>query len=156
MKESSNEPKKQRNKRVWAILKVTLKRYSFIIGVPILLYVFYMVGIIMREVDKNFLPTSFSTILWGFYAIILVIVGIAGTVFAIFLLFGLLLYEAFRELIAYLKERRIRKDLQTIGKKIVEFFKRICFRIKEEPKRFKEAVKEQEMKQTEKENNESE
>lgn len=53
MKNFSNETKSKRRK---AVLKVILKRYSFIIWLPLLLYIFYNVGKFTLITLKNYLP----------------------------------------------------------------------------------------------------
>lgn len=161
MEKSSNEPKnkRQRHEAVKATLKVVLKRYFL---VPSLLYLFNMIGSMVAPVifnlegeemyGKSCIYTIVTNITWGFIAIFIFCVSL------------ILLIELFGELISYQKERTLIQDIQGlwyelpdtivwIAKNTIKLPKRIYNRIREEPERFKEAVKEQEMKQK-KENNE--
>lgn len=162
MKKSSNESKNERHEAVKATMVVVLKRYFL---VPCLLYVFNMIGSFFSfilddnlEVNNNGILETLATlclnIIWGFLLTALIIV------LCIVLMLG------FYGLISYLKKRTLISDLLeflyemkeccvSLIDDIIRFPKRIYNRIREEPKLFREAVKKQQTKQSEKENNET-
>lgn len=142
MKEFSNETKSKRRK---AILKVILKRYSFIAWVPTLLIVLNFIGKVtfkfLRCVEEGgIFYNYFVNIIMGF-----LVIGLIISVFMLILI-------ALHSLLKYLKKGTIIKDFIDNIKLIIEalvdifrFFislpKKIFFRIKDEKRRFNNSLK---------------
>lgn len=147
MNKFSNESKKRYEKEK-AIVKTIVKRYSIFVWLPILLYVFYTVGIstlmliskegMNREFIKNFYGVFVSTF-FGFIVVLGIIVLIV------------LLGECCKDFFEYLKRKTIIRDFREAISLICEaIVDGICFlvkipkkiydRIKSEPERFKNAL----------------
>lgn len=144
MKDFSNETK---NKRRKAILKVVLKRYSFIVWVPALLVLLNFIGSIVIQILN---PLSFSVEDSMFIVCITnIIMGFATILCIIVILMMIdLIIESFIE---YVKKGTIVKDFIEIIKLIIEalvdifrFFidipKIIFLRVKDEKRRFKNSL----------------
>lgn len=144
MKDFSNETK---NKRRKAILKVILKRYSFIVWVPALLVLLNFIGSIVIQILN---PLSFSVEGSMFIVCITnIIMGFATILCIIVILMMIdLIIESFIE---YVKKGTIVKDFIEIIKLIIEalvdifrFFidipKIIFLRVKDEKRRFKNSL----------------
>lgn len=142
MKNFSNEIKR---KRIKAILKVSSKRYSFILLVPALLVLFYFIGMIAAKVMLMMKPSSFLSECGCFCIIIL---GICVTDFL-----GLI-YLGGSSLIKYLKKGTVEKDFITNVNLALETFEDIyCFfdslpvkivlRLRKEKRRFDNALQEE-------------
>lgn len=142
MKKFSNESKKR-----WkAILKTILKRYSIFIWLPMLLYVFYIVGlktfmlidggnVVSYEELKSF-RWILPNLQIGFFVsllIITVIIGIIGCCIEFFE------YLEKRTLLYDIEEiiKAIAEEITSWGCSIVKLPKKIYNRIKSEPERFK-------------------
>lgn len=144
MKDFSNETK---NKRRKAILKVILKRYSFIIWVPILLVLVNLIGIetikILQITDSNYIVGTFlyyiMNIAIGFFTIMCSL-AIIGVIIVII-----------HSVIEYLKKGTIVEDLIenlklffealiSIPVFIIKLPKMIFLRIKDEKRRFNNSL----------------
>lgn len=146
MKYFSNETK---NKRRKAILKVILKRYSFVVWVPILMIIF------------NFIGVKFSKLIVGSGAygsgifvdyLLNIMFGMYLTIISIMLIITVL--WIMRNLLEYLKKGTIIKDfirnvkfvievLVDIFRFIIKLPKKIFLRIKDEKRRFNNSLKEE-------------
>lgn len=140
MRKFSNESKK----RSKAIVKTILKRYSIFVWLPLLLYVFYLVGLTFcmlvdtDEVNKEMIygiAGIFGNTVMGFCLV------------AELILIGFLIIECCKSFVEYIKKGTLLYDTKEIGKEIiscvrfiVKIPKKIYDRIKSEPKRFKEAL----------------
>ncbi len=143
MKDFSNETK---NKRRKAILKVILKRYSFIVWVPALLVLLNFIGSIVIKYIQILNPLSFSVegsmfivcitnIIMGFTTILGII--------AILMMIDLII----KSFIEYAKKGTIVKDFIEIIEALVDIFrffidipKIIFLRVKDEKRRFKNSL----------------
>lgn len=137
MKDFSNETK---NKRRKAILKVILKRYSFVVWVPALLALFNFIGsIVIKLLSLSLEGSMFTICITNIMMGILTIFGIIDILMMIDLI------------IEYAKKGTIVKDFIEIIKLIIEalwdtfrFFidipKIIFLRIKDEKRRFNNSL----------------
>lgn len=141
MKEFSNETKSKRTK---AILRVILKRYSFIVWVPALLQALNFIGKVtykfLRCVEEGgILYNYFLNIIMGFFVI--------GFIISVLMLVLITLHS----LLKYLKKGTIIKDsiynIKLITEALVDIFhffislpKRIFLRIKDEKRRFNNSL----------------
>lgn len=137
MKDFSNETKSKRKK---AILKVILKRYSFVVWVPALLALFNFIGYIVIKL------LSFS-LEGGMF-----IICITNIMMGIVIIFGIIdILMMIDLIIEYAKKGTILKDFIEIIKLIIEalwdifrFFidipKIIFLRIKDEKRRFNNSL----------------
>lgn len=153
MKDFSNETKSKRRK---AVLKVILKRYSFIIWLPLLLCISYNVG-------KFIAPYIFEIQKTDYPILDMVVFTIFGFIF-LGLLCGLSIWIIaiiYDDIIIPLKEKKFFSDLKDFLKIIcmllfglcillLEILLQIlkspiylCKRIKDEKRRFQNAVEEQ-------------
>ncbi len=135
MKEFSNGTKSKRTK---AILKVILKRYSFIVWLPVLLIICNFIGVTFLSLIEASATYAGETFL--------------GFIIAVWiLLFIILTGSMIENFIQYLKEGTILEDFIFIIKIIIEvlvvifrFFislpKRIFLRIKDEKRRFNNSL----------------
>lgn len=144
----SNEPKERKEKRK-AIAKTVLKRYSFIVWLPILIFILNWVG------------ESASNILWGpplkpdiWWLRIFEMIGVTmfgGFTIIVCILVGIMIILVLSVIWEYLKKGTILEDIKStiffIGEGLKESFMyivkipiRICRRIKSEPQRFKDAL----------------
>jgi len=156
MKDFSNETKKDRRK---AVLKVVLKRYSFIVWLPALLVLFNFIGalfwkIIMALGGKS--PYIEGANLYNYFFNIMIGLLILVSLLMIIVLVLLVVDN----LIKYLKKKTLKEDFLECVHGVKEMFvdlflfliripKKIFERIKDEKRRFKNAV-EEEMKEKEK------
>lgn len=143
MKDFSNETK---NKRRKAILKVILKRYSFIVWVPALLVLLNFIGSIVIKYIQILDPLSFSVEGSMFIVcitnIIMGFVTILGII-AILMMIDLII----KSFIEYAKKGTIVKDFIEIIEALVDIFrffidipKIIFLRVKDEKRRFKNSL----------------
>ena len=109
MNNFSNEPKKRKEVKK-AILKTIVKRYSFIVWLPMLLYIFNKVG--------KWMICIIQGIDYEGYIIVDTMLGFCISIMlvAFALLIGALIEELIKDLIKYLKENTIK----TLGIKIKE------------------------------------
>ena len=150
MKDFSNETKKVRRN---AVLKVILKRYSFVVWLPLLLWLSYNVGKKADFVEMNeqhYILSIIGVTIWGF--IVLIMLGILGWI----------IIACIRdEIIIAIKEKTFFRDLKGAFKFIGELLLGICQlilvflwevlktpihlykRIKDEKRRFQNAVEKQ-------------
>ncbi len=147
MKNFSNETK---NKRRKAMLKVILKRYSFIVWVPALLVLLNFIGSITIKFMQILDPLSIS-LEGGMFSICItnIMVGFAAIMGSITILMLIyLIIDNFKE---YLKKGTIVKDSIEIIKLIIEALadifrlfislpKIVCLRIKDEKRRFNNSL----------------
>lgn len=140
MKDFSNETKSKRRK---AILKVILKRYSFIVWVPALLALLNFIGIITMSILN---PTS--TIFEGgmlYIYFVNIMTGI-GTIIGIATIL-LVIYFIISSCIKYLKKGIIFEDIKFIIEILIDIVhlltelpKKIFLRLKDEKRRFNNSL----------------
>lgn len=142
MKDFSNETKSKRRK---AILKVILKRYSFIVWLPLLLIICNFIGVAFLSligVSATYEGYSISNVILGFM--------IGGELLLSIIFIG----ETIKDLIKYLKRGTIIKDfiknIKHVAETLVDIFvfcilipKKIFIRIKDEKRRFNNALQEE-------------
>lgn len=147
MKDFSNETK---NKRRKAILKVILKRYSFIVWVPALLVLLNFIGSIVIKYIQILNPLSFSFEGSMFIVCITNIIMGFATILGIITIL-MMIDLIIKSFIEYVKKGTIVKDFIEIIKLIIEalgdifrFFidipKIIFLRVKDEKRRFKNSL----------------
>lgn len=142
MKNFSNEIKR---KRIKAMLKVSSKRYPFILLVPALLVLSYFIGMIAAKVMLTMKPSSFLSECGWFCIIILgvCVVDLLG-----------LIYLGCSSLVKYLKKGTVVKDFIANVNFALETFEDIyCFfnslptktvlRLRKEKRRFDNAIQEE-------------
>lgn len=146
MNNFSNEPKNRKEIRN-AIAKTVLKRYSFIVWLPILLYICNKVGSYVFIIASMITGSDFENVI-----ITNIIIGLMIVMLIILLI--ILLIDIIKSLIKYLKENTIKtiwisikEDLKEIiffiGKGLVWIIKipiRIFKRLISEPKKFRDSV----------------
>lgn len=156
MKEFSNETKSKRRK---AILKVILKRYSFIVWVPALLIICNFIGVAFFSLigtSATYVSGTFLSKMLG--VILLVYANPTFTDYFLFTILGFMLLSTIfymclmiEQIIQYLKKGTIFKDfidnLKLLVKIILNIFcffislpKKIFFRIKDEKRRFNNSL----------------
>lgn len=148
MKDFSNETK---NKRRKAILKVILKRYSFVVWVPTLLVLLNFIGIIVVKVNQILDPSVVPYLLGGMfdYYFTNILFGLSG---CLILITGILLIVLIiKSLINYLKKGTIIEDFIEFLKAILKVLisipifiirlpKKLFLRIKDEKRRFNNSL----------------
>lgn len=140
MENFSNEKK---NKRRNAIFKVILKRYSFIVWLPLLLIICNFIGATFLTLTVA--PETYIGYSIFFIYFLNVLVGFA---LGIVLLFSIIfIVETINDFIKYLKRGTIIKDFINNIKLVAELFifcilipKKIFLRIKDEKRRFNNAL----------------
>jgi len=172
MKDFSNETKSKRRK---AVFKVILKRYSFIIWLPLLLYVSYNVGkFTMNYPDIKSSTTSIIAIIAIIFDILLgfmVLFILLVILLSMLLFIDFIIEKVYDIIIIPLKEKRFFNDLinfiKSIGKLLLEVLSFVLLeklpqilkgilkcpinlykRIKDEKRRFQVAVEKQMKKET--------
>lgn len=147
MKDFLNETKSKRRK---AILKVILKRYSFVVWVPALLVLLNFIGIIVVKVIKILDPSRVPYLGGMFdYYFTNILLGLLGP--SILIGSIVLIIRIIKSLINYLKKRTIIEDfiefLKAILKAlisipifIIKLLKKIFLRIKDEKRRFNNSL----------------
>lgn len=140
MNNFSNEPKKRKEVRN-AILKTIVKRYSFIVWLPMLIFTFYKVGewvtISSKGSGSNVIDIIIDTTL-GFLFIVLIIFFIILIGVMISYLRKKTVKVVWANLKEYLKEASILIGLEFI--EIIKIPVKIFKRIINEPKKFRDSV----------------
>lgn len=144
----SNEPKERKEKRK-AIAKTVLKRYSFIVWLPILIFILNWVG----ESASNILwgPPLKPDIWWLRIFEIISVTMLGGFTVIVCILVGILIIHLLSIILKYLQKGTILEDIKNtifdMGKDLKALFIyilkipiRIFQRIKSEPQRFKDAL----------------
>lgn len=138
-----NFSSKTKNKRRNAIFKVILKRYSFVVWLPLLLIICNFIGATFLTLTVT--PESYIGYSIFFIYFLNVLVGFALGI--VLLLIIILIVGIIDDFIKYLKRGTIIKDFINNIKLVAELFifcilipKKIFLRIKDEKRRFNNAL----------------
>ncbi len=143
MKNFSNETKSKRRN---AIFKVILKRYSFIVWLPVLLIICNFIGSIFLELIGSSTTFEGSIVFYYFYNIMTGFMLVVMTLLTI-----ILIVEIIKDFIKYLKRGTIIKDfinnIKLVAEALADIFlfiilipKKVFIRIKDEKRRFNNAL----------------
>lgn len=141
-----NLPNEMNRKRKGAIRKVIIRRYSFIIWVPLLIIISNFIGVTFYKILESNVADMNGN--FGYYCLFTIL---GATLGVLLVLMGMLLFDIIRDLRNYLKKGTLLKDtistIKTIAEglgMIVSFFirlpKKIFLRIKDEKRRFRSEV----------------
>lgn len=140
MKDFSNETKSKRRK---AILKVILKRYSFIVWVPALLALLNFIGIITMSILNLTSPPFEGGMFYIYFANIMTGIGTIMGIVSILLVIHIIISSC----IEYLKKGTIFEDIKLIIEilidivhLLIELPKKIFLRLKDEKRRFNNSL----------------
>lgn len=142
-----NLPNEMNRKRKGAIRKVIIRRYSFIIWVPLLIIISNFIGVTFLKILGSNLK-DINNANFGYYCMITIL---GASLVILLVLMVMLLFDIIRDLRNYLKKGTLLKDtistIKTIAEGLgmmVSFFirlpKKIFLRIKDEKRRFRSEV----------------